>query len=152
MSQHPILNVIQVASPCQAPWEQMSGDEQRRFCTHCKKFVHNLTAMPADEAEKLICSSAGDLCVRFARDPRSGQVITLDYRSPPRSSRGRAFAVIASILASASIAATWVGYKVMRKPLPPPPPPAVFVAGGMAAPPVRATPTPISQGKPAPQP
>src|SRR3954470_19236031 len=136
----PTLDVIQVASPCTASWEQMKGDEQRRFCDHCNKFVHDLSAMPTDEAEKLVCSAAGQLCVRFARDTRSGQLITLDYRPPPRASRTRAFAVVASLLASTSVAATWVAYKLMSKP--PPPPPVLRMMGEIAIP---RTPAPTTQ-------
>ena len=138
MSDRHALNVLQVASPCQASWDQMAGDAQRRFCEHCNKFVHDFSAMPADQAEKLICESAGSLCVRFARDARTGAVLTLDYRPPPRRpSRARGIAVIASILASLSLAATWAAYKVLRKPAPPV---QIMVMGDIAMPP-RPTPT-----------
>lgn len=73
------LDLIEVRTPCPADWEQMAGDHTKRFCQHCQKHVHNLSAMPADEAERLVCESAGKLCVRFARD-ESGKVLTLDYR------------------------------------------------------------------------
>jgi hypothetical protein len=133
MSDRHALNVLQVASPCDASWDQMSGDAQRRFCTHCNKFVHDLSAMPTDQAEKLVCESAGSLCVRFARDARTGAVLTLDYRPPPRRpSRARGVAVIASILAAMSFAATWAAYRVLRKPALPVP---TMIMGDIAMPP-----------------
>jgi len=116
MPQRHALDVILIGSPCEKPWDQMHGDDRKRFCDHCGKFVHNLSAMPADEAEKVICASAGELCIRFARDNHTGQLLTLDYRPPPRVSRGRALAVVASIMTSCSVAATWVAYKVFHKP------------------------------------
>jgi hypothetical protein len=72
------LDVIAVRSPCTAEWGRMRGDDKSRFCGHCQKHVHNLSAMSADEAERLVCESAGRLCVRFARDEH-GKVMTLDY-------------------------------------------------------------------------
>ena len=82
------LPVIDVAQPCPKDWDQMSGDDRRRFCAHCQRFVHNLSAMSRTEVEDLICAEAGRLCVRFERDD-SGGVKTLDYatRSGGRSRR-----------------------------------------------------------------
>lgn len=77
-ARHP-LEVVQVHSPCQADWDAMTGDAQSRFCAHCNKHVHDLSAMPRAQAEQLVCQSAGHLCIRLARD-EAGQVITLDYR------------------------------------------------------------------------
>ena len=78
------LEVIEVSKPCPAEWDAMAGDARTRFCEHCQKHVHNLSAMPLAEAERLVCESAGNLCVRFEREA-SGKVITLDYRpAPPR--------------------------------------------------------------------
>jgi hypothetical protein len=53
MSQRRALDVIQVNKPCPADWNQMAGDDSRRFCTHCQKFVHNLSAMPSDSSVKM---------------------------------------------------------------------------------------------------
>jgi hypothetical protein len=131
MSQRRPLDVIQVANPCPASWEQMSGDDKRRFCTHCSKYVHNLSAMPADEAERLVCEDAGNLCVRFAQDPASGRVITLDYAPRPRTWRLRAMLVVASLLATGSIAAAWAAYELFLKPSPPP---VQFILGDVALP------------------
>jgi hypothetical protein len=140
MSVRRALDVIEIRNPCPAAWEQMSGDVKRRFCTHCNKFVHNLSEMPTDEAEKLVCSGAGDLCVRFARDPQTNRILTLDYRPRPIPSRRRAMATLISIFAAISFSGTWAICKVLRKPLPvPPAPPISYVAGGICAP----TPAPV---------
>ena len=65
MSRTTPLSVIRVKSPCPESWEAMTGDEKSRFCAGCQRHVHNLSAMPREEAERLICESAGRLCVRF---------------------------------------------------------------------------------------
>jgi len=110
----------------------MTGDATRRFCSHCNKYVHNLSAMPADEAERLICSAAGSMCVRFARDPETQRVLTLDYQPQPKVSRRRAIVVLASILGACGVSGTWAATKLLRKP--PPPPPVSMLQGDMSLP------------------
>jgi len=71
------LNNLKVASPCSADWEQMFGDERKRFCDDCKLNVYNLSGMTRGDAESLIMNHEGRLCVRFfAR--ADGTVITQD--------------------------------------------------------------------------
>jgi hypothetical protein len=127
------LDVIQVNNPCPADWNQMAGDNAGRFCEHCQKFVHNLSEMPADEAQRLVCDNAGNLCVRFAREMASGKVLTLDYAPAPRTSRRRAFMVVASILSALGFTGAWTAYRLLRKPEPP----AVQMFVGDIAPPPR---------------
>jgi hypothetical protein len=74
------LDQIVVAEPCHASWNQMRGNGAGRFCSHCQKTVHDLSAMPSDEAERLLCRSVGELCIRFTK-AADGQVLTLDYRT-----------------------------------------------------------------------
>lgn len=71
------LDNIRVASPCNAGWDQMYGDERRRFCSDCKMNVYNLSEMTRVEAESFLMNSEGRLCVRFYRR-RDGTVITKD--------------------------------------------------------------------------
>lgn len=131
MSNRRALNVISVGTPCPADWEQMAGDGASRFCSHCQKFVHNLSAMPADEAERLVCGNAGNLCVRFARDPQTGGVLTLGYARKPRTSRARGLATITAIGGAIVSVAAWAGVKALRKQ---PPAPPVFVMGDSVLP------------------
>ena len=63
----PVLDNIQVASPCSASWAAMTGDERVRSCGACQKQVFNLSAMTRDEAQALIVEKAGTLCVRYFR-------------------------------------------------------------------------------------
>src|SRR6476619_1249507 len=71
------LKNISIASPCSADWEQMYGDERKRFCGDCKLNVYNLSGMTRDEAEALIMNAEGRLCVRMYRRA-DGTVITSD--------------------------------------------------------------------------
>jgi hypothetical protein len=71
------LKNIRVASPCSADWEQMYGDDRKRFCGDCKLNVYNLSGMSREEAEALIMNAEGRLCVRFYKR-RDGSVITDD--------------------------------------------------------------------------
>lgn len=67
MSPHHLLTVVDIATPCHADWDSMTGDERSRFCGQCRKHVYNLSAMPASEAVDLIRSQEGDLCIRMYR-------------------------------------------------------------------------------------
>ena len=69
------LENIHVASPCSANWEGMFGDDRKRFCGDCKLNVYNLSDMTRQDAENLIISSEGRLCVRFFRRA-DGTVLT----------------------------------------------------------------------------
>lgn len=71
------LNNIRIASPCQADWGAMYGDNRKRFCSDCKLNVYNLSGMTKDEAERLIQNAEGRLCVRFFQRP-DGTVLTAD--------------------------------------------------------------------------
>jgi hypothetical protein len=71
------LDHIRIASPCPADWDQMRGDNRRRFCTECKLNVYNLSEMTRDEAENFLFAAEGRVCVRLYRR-RDGTVITED--------------------------------------------------------------------------
>jgi hypothetical protein len=71
------LNNIKIASPCPADWNQMIGDERKRFCGSCNLNVYNLSGMSQTDAESLLMNSEGRLCVRFFRRA-DGTVLTKD--------------------------------------------------------------------------
>jgi hypothetical protein len=72
-----LLQVVDVATPCHAEWNSMTGDDRSRFCGQCRKNVYNLSAMSADQAVALIREKEGDLCVRLYRRT-DGTVLTGD--------------------------------------------------------------------------
>src|SRR6267378_2550217 len=71
------LENVRVAAPCSADWEQMIGTEQARFCGQCSLNVYNLSSMTRAEAEHLIASKEGRLCVRFYRR-EDGSILTMN--------------------------------------------------------------------------
>lgn len=74
------LENIRVAAPCPASWEQMIGNDRIRHCAECNLNVYNLSEMTRWEAESLIASREGRLCVRFYRRA-DGTILT---RNCPR--------------------------------------------------------------------
>ncbi len=79
------LDLIEVASPCSASWDEMAGDDRVRFCRQCKLNVYNLSEMSREEAERFIrdhtagqaSSGTHRTCVRFYRRA-DGTVLTRD--------------------------------------------------------------------------
>ena len=61
------LDEVRVAAPCPADWGKMVGDERVRYCGSCSLHVYNLSGMTKREAEVLVTSAEGRLCVRFYR-------------------------------------------------------------------------------------
>ncbi len=70
------LEDLQIASPCQASWAEMRGDERVRYCGTCEKHVYDLSHMSREEAEALILGTER-VCVRMARR-HDGTVVTSD--------------------------------------------------------------------------
>ncbi len=59
---------LKIAEPCSERWDEMTGDEKRRFCDVCSKHVHNLSAMTSQEARALLAASKGEEtpCITYA--------------------------------------------------------------------------------------
>jgi hypothetical protein len=71
------LEQITVASPCHVPWDDMTGDDQMRYCGRCEKNVYNLSGMARAEAEALVARTGGRLCVRYYQRA-DGTMLTQD--------------------------------------------------------------------------
>jgi len=71
------LKNIRIASPCSANWDEMAGDERRRFCGECRLTVYNLSGMTKYDAENILMLSEGRLCVRYFQRG-DGTVLTTD--------------------------------------------------------------------------
>ena len=71
------LEEIQIAQPCRADWNRMTGDQRARFCGSCHKNVYDISQMTRADAQNLIQQKEGDVCVRLYRRP-DGTVITAD--------------------------------------------------------------------------
>lgn len=84
------LPVLQIADPCALDFQKMTSldDEGRvRFCGDCDNKVYNLSAMSTSEAETLLLSHEGKLCVRYVAR-RDGTIQTTDC-APSRFETGR---------------------------------------------------------------
>ena len=58
---------ISIKNPCEANWDEMKGDEKKRFCLQCQKHVFYLSAMTTKQAEQVL-SQAEEPCIRYAVD------------------------------------------------------------------------------------
>jgi hypothetical protein len=99
------LDSIQIPKPCTAEWSQMSGDDQRRFCSECNKHVLNLSAMTRRQAEAHIEASQGRLCARMIRQEDGSTVVVADWVLPAANLHQiRRASPIASAVVSAMMA------------------------------------------------
>lgn len=109
MKPEELLSQIRVATPCTASWDEMKGDDQRRFCDKCNKHVYNFSAMTSVEAAALIRETEGNLCGRlFVRE--DGRVMTSDCARPRREIHGffkkTAFATVVVLLGTTGLLAS----------------------------------------------
>src|SRR5262245_17890293 len=108
------LDLVEIAIPCQVPWDSMPGDEQVRHCGQCKQNVYNITSYTRAEAMKLLRARA---CLRIYRRP-DNTVITSDCRARLRAARKRGLLVFAGALVVvlwAQICAQFVGLMGLRR-------------------------------------
>ncbi|QQS34353.1 MAG: ankyrin repeat domain-containing protein [Acidobacteriota bacterium] len=71
MSGKRFADSLRVATPCNEDWEQMSGNDVVRLCSHCSKHVNFVSQMTEKQARRLVRNSGGELCVRYVADPVS---------------------------------------------------------------------------------
>lgn len=103
------LESIAVASPCQASWDAMVGDDRRRFCGQCNRHVFNLSGMTREEAEALVGGGEGP-CVRyFVR--ADGTVLTADCPVGVRAARRRLAAVGAALTSLLGVVGGALGWR-----------------------------------------
>jgi TonB family protein len=100
-----ILSRIEIAKPCSANWESMTGDERQRACQLCHLNVYNISTMTDHEAESFLRERLpqGRVCVRLFRRV-DGTIITDNCPRGLRAARDAArhvkhqVAVVASSL------------------------------------------------------
>ena len=61
------LDSVKIASPCGANWNEMSGDERKKYCAMCRLNVYNLSDMTRTEAENFLINAEGRVCLRIFR-------------------------------------------------------------------------------------
>src|ERR1044072_9588384 len=100
MSHHNPPDNVKISAPYPANWEEMIGSEQVRFCRHCSLNVYNLSGMSKQEAEALIASTEGRLCVRFYRRS-DGTILTDNCPVGLRALRRRRSRIKTAIISAA---------------------------------------------------
>ncbi len=87
------IEKVRVKDPCTQDWNEMTGNDQVRFCTHCAKDVNDLSTMTKSEARRLVRQSNGQLCIRYIKHPETGAPVFTDQlvqisRRMPRVAAG----------------------------------------------------------------
>jgi hypothetical protein len=99
----PELGVVKTATPCSVEWDDMQGDEVKRFCGKCRRYVWDFSRLTSTEARALIVETEGRLCGRiFTRT--DGTVLTKDCPSGVARKRVRSAAAAAALLSVSAIA------------------------------------------------
>lgn len=107
MSKKRLIEAIKVNGSCSEKWEEMTGNNYVRFCSHCDKNVNDLSAMTRREALRVVRRAGGDLCVRYISDPRTGTPLFANnlYRITRRAPAIATGIITASISLSAMVQA-----------------------------------------------
>jgi hypothetical protein len=112
------LDEVQVASPCHADWNDMTGDERVRFCGSCAKNVYNLSGMTRREATDLLVRTEGRVCVRFFRR-EDGTMLTADcpvgVRAALRRARREVLLAAAASFAAVTALVAFLGGSFAKK-------------------------------------
>lgn len=100
----PLLQRVYIASPCNVPWESMTGDERERMCASCNKTVYDVSQMTTAEAESLLQAKGTDACLRIFRR-FDGTILTQDCPvGVEKKKRARRRGVVAGVLAATAAA------------------------------------------------
>lgn len=56
---------LEVATPCAARWDEMTGDDRVRHCRHCNRNVYNIESLTRREVEDLFDANEQRACIRY---------------------------------------------------------------------------------------
>ena len=108
------LDLVEIAIPCEVPWDSMPGDEQVRHCGQCRQNVYNVASLTRAEAVRLVGARA---CLRIYRRP-DNTVLTSDCRERLRAARKKGVLIFAGtllIVLWAQICAQFVGMVGLKR-------------------------------------
>jgi ankyrin repeat protein len=116
MSKKKLIDAIEVKNPCSESWEEMHGNDQFRFCSHCAKSVNNLSEMTRREAVRLVRASGGNLCIRYIKHPKTGKPLFSEnlYRITRRAPGLAAGVITATISLSTAAYAQGDAHIIIR--------------------------------------
>lgn len=69
-------SLLKVKQRCPVGWESMQGDDKRRFCGQCQKYVHNVSALNQKERQALTTGDGLQECVYYIENSR-GEIADL---------------------------------------------------------------------------
>jgi hypothetical protein len=100
------LDRVDVAKPCSASWDEMTGDDRVRRCESCHLDVYDISAMRREEAQEFLAARAGAerTCIRFFRRA-DGRLLTRDCPVGVRAAWRRMTWAAAALLAGGFAAA-----------------------------------------------
>jgi hypothetical protein len=75
MSKQSLIEAVRIENPCEKDWNEMRGGEKVRVCDHCALEVNNVSALSRREALRLVRRTSGRICLRYEKDPRTGEPI-----------------------------------------------------------------------------
>jgi hypothetical protein len=118
---------VQIAGPCHEDWDRMTPEAGglRRYCEHCDKRVHDLSAMDEGQARAFLAATAGrEVCIAYtlgeddelvfarrppkARERRAADIVPLDRlrrSSPPPGRSSPELPELGKLAGAASVAA-----------------------------------------------
>jgi len=100
------LDRLSIPSPCSTNWNELVGDDRKRYCGQCAKIVYDFSKLTTTEVLALLTTLRGDVCARITRQP-DGTMLT-EKSLPvlpimrPRASPLASVAVTAMITITAS--------------------------------------------------
>src|SRR5215204_3706184 len=103
MPKKSFIDTIRVADLCTENWDEMTGNDSVRFCSHCSKDVNDISTMTRKEARRFVRRSRGRICVRYRTDPKTNGPIFAD-RVANLARHGVAAGVLSASLLTASAA------------------------------------------------
>ncbi len=123
------LGPFTIPTPCPMDWDQMPGDERRRYCAACGKHVYNLNAMRPDERASLTSkalSGEDEVCGRL--DHRfEGKLFASEFQPAAQGGVGARqytirwlMMVIAACATVLGVAKAWLVSPDRPEPTPPP--------------------------------
>lgn len=97
---------VPIQSPCGVDFRSMTrASATKRFCTDCRKHVHDLATMTEEEAKALLRAPATEgLCVRYLADER-GRIVFLPVPVTNLTARKRAILAASMMAAATSLTA-----------------------------------------------
>lgn len=94
-----LIDNIKIAAPCSANWQEMSGDDNMRFCQQCQLNVYNISNLTEKQIEELFIAKEGKLCVRLYRR-KDGTVLVTDCPTGLKLLRQRTNKIAKAIFSS----------------------------------------------------